>query len=487
MMQPTILLAHAYLPAALRARYEAACPGWRIVPFVSTFPGMSSAYTALAADLRRRYPGPLLAALLRHLKVADAGPVVVAWYSGGYAMARELAADGAKPAAWVGIDGMHTGKDGDGTASDAGVEWLVKLARAALVGETVVALGHSDVRTYGTVASTTDVAREVRRLADVPPGDKHGGLILRAYNVRGPDHDEHVAALSEWGPTLLGEAVALASGVAAPPLPPPPVVAPATSAWADPAPGEPLRRGHRGPRVKELQLSLAAAGYPCDADGLFGPATEAQVKALQRRVGLPVTGVVGEGDLVALRAAVASASADPYEDTLPEIPGVLSDAEVDALFGPLLWVHAPRADEPGAVRITNGWTAANLRRVVIPQLRGVEGAPPDGGVYLHRLVAEQTRALFAAWEAAGLIRLVRTWAGSWNPRLVRGGSTLSRHSYATSFDINAAWNPMGRPPAPQGAMGSVVELVPLAVEHGFTWGGQWSRPDGMHFEGIKAL
>ena len=90
--------------------------------------------------------------------------------------------------------------------------------------------------------------------------------------------------------------------------------APSTkTSWTEPAPGAPLRPGHRGPRVKQAQIFLASAGYPCDADGLFGPATEAQVKALQRRVGMAVTGVVGEAELVALRAAVAAA-ADPYAD-----------------------------------------------------------------------------------------------------------------------------------------------------------------------------
>lgn len=475
----TILLAHAYLPADVRARYEAACPGWRIVPFVSSFPGMSAAYTALAADLRRRYPGPLLDALLRHLKVADDGPCAVGWFSAGYAMARELAADGAQPAAWIGLDGMHAGKDPDGTASDVGVAWLVKLARAALVGETVVALGHSDVRTYGAVASTTDVAAEVRRLAEVPPGDKHGGLILRAYNVRAADHDEHVAALTGWGPALLGEAVALVSGVASPTA----ISTPTTATWTEPQSAI-LRRGHRGDAVRDLQRLLAAAGFVVARDGLYGPATESAVREYQEERGLTADGVAGPETLASLRGRVVGEVADTDPGALP---GVLSDAEVDALFGPLEWVHAPTATEQGGVRITNNWTKDNLRRVVIPQLRGVEGAPADGGVYLHRLIAEQTRALFAAWEAAGLMPLVRTWAGSWNPRLVRGGSTLSRHSYATSFDINAAWNGLGKPAAPRGTIGSVVPLVPLAVAHGYTNGMNWSRPDPMHMECVRVL
>ncbi|NRA35694.1 MAG: M15 family metallopeptidase, partial [Polyangiaceae bacterium] len=36
--------------------------------------------------------------------------------------------------------------------------------------------------------------------------------------------------------------------------------------------------------------------------------------------------------------------------------------------------------------------------------------------------------------------------------------------------------------------GSVRELVTIAEEHGFYWGGFFStRPDGMHFEAAKVL
>lgn len=256
-----------------------------------------------------------------------------------------------------------------------------------------------------------------------------------------------------------------------------------------------LRRGSVGDDVRVVQLALVRAGHDVVIDGVFGRRTEAATIRFQAERGLIEDGIVGPATREALGIAgpVTLASlrgrvVGDVEDTDPGVlPSVLSDAEVDALFGPLEWVHAPTATEPGSVRITNGWTKDNLRRVVIPQLRGVEGAPADGGVYLHRLIAEQTRALFAAWEAAGLLPLVRTWAGSWNPRLVRGGSTLSRHSYATSFDINAAWNGLGKPAAPRGAIGSVVPLVPLAVAHGYTWGGRWNRPDAMHFEGVRVL
>ena len=81
-----------------------------------------------------------------------------------------------------------------------------------------------------------------------------------------------------------------------------------------------------------------------------------------------------------------------------------------------------------------------------------------------------------------------TWAGLWNPRFVRGSRrTLSNHAYASAFDINAPWNGLRRQPALVGKRGSVRELVAVANELGWWWGGHgfppdYGRKDGMHFE-----
>jgi hypothetical protein len=71
---------------------------------------------------------------------------------------------------------------------------------------------------------------------------------------------------------------------------------------------------------------------------------------------------------------------------------------------------------------------------------------------------------------------------------VRGSNTtLSNHAWGTGFDINAKWNPLGAVPALRGDTGSVRELVPIAHDHGFFWGGHFSRSDGMHFEVARVL
>ncbi len=153
------------------------------------------------------------------------------------------------------------------------------------------------------------------------------------------------------------------------------------------------------------------------------------------------------------------------------------------VLGRIEWVRA----SGDFIRITNGWERQHLVEVFIPQLAHVPGGN-GGRLRFHRVAAEQLRRLFAAWEAAGLLHLLKTFDGAWVPRTIRlHPRVLSNHAYGTAFDINAAWNGMLRVPALVGQPGSVRELVPLANAHGFYWGGHWNfdgkgAADGMHFE-----
>lgn len=54
-----------------------------------------------------------------------------------------------------------------------------------------------------------------------------------------------------------------------------------------------LKRGDSGPEVVALQKQLNAIGYNLKVFGFFGPQTEAAVKQIQLRTGLPNTGVYG--------------------------------------------------------------------------------------------------------------------------------------------------------------------------------------------------
>lgn len=78
--------------------------------------------------------------------------------------------------------------------------------------------------------------------------------------------------------------------------------------WDSIAAGRSLRRGARGPLVKELQARLAAAGFPCGDDSSFGPTVEKAVKAFQEANKLDPDGIVGKD--VATRLGPVPAKTD---------------------------------------------------------------------------------------------------------------------------------------------------------------------------------
>jgi len=84
-----------------------------------------------------------------------------------------------------------------------------------------------------------------------------------------------------------------------------------------------LRRGSTGEGVRQLQAFLRVRGYPVGTvDGIFGPGTEAAVRAFQRRQGLPVDGAVGGRT----RAAIARMAELPAIASLVRSDGRLLSA-----------------------------------------------------------------------------------------------------------------------------------------------------------------
>jgi hypothetical protein len=170
-------------------------------------------------------------------------------------------------------------------------------------------------------------------------------------------------------------------------------------------------------------------------------------------------------------------------------PGVepLNAYDKALLFGTFSYKPAPVAGCPEAVVITNS-KDFKIDWVEIPQLANLTGAPGNHKVQFNAKCKDSLVALFQEWEDAGLIDRVKSWAGSYVPRFVRGSrTTLSSHAWGTAFDINAQWNGLGMQPALIGKPGCVRELVEIANNHGWFWGGHFNRLDGMHFEKYKIL
>jgi hypothetical protein len=219
-MTTLAILVHA--DPSVRAAYQAALPpDTDLLILNAPGGGRSSAYTQLARSIAAG-PGTMLEAVVRRAGGLTldryTGGVVLATFSAGYGLARELlwASDGSdrQLSGLVAIDSWHAGFDPDHTAADAQLDGLIRYAGRALAGECVCWLAHTDVETPQdgpeAFASTTQVVDEVQRLMGLPgdPVDwSDGGLRLRGRDEHVSDHAEHVAALTVWGPDWLGDAV----------------------------------------------------------------------------------------------------------------------------------------------------------------------------------------------------------------------------------------------------------------------------------------
>ena len=84
----------------------------------------------------------------------------------------------------------------------------------------------------------------------------------------------------------------------------------------------------------------------------------------------------------------------------------------------------------------------------------------------------------------GLAQLIdpKQYAGCYAPRLLRPDDPtagISHHAWGAAIDINAGSNPFGGTPHQD------PRLVRIFERWGFTWGGHWLVPDGMHFEFVR--
>jgi len=251
-----------------------------------------------------------------------------------------------------------------------------------------------------------------------------------------------------------------------------------------------LKSGCNGEDVKAWERFLVGQSYYwVEIDGTFDSDLVEATKAFQSANGLTPDGTVGPMTwALALRfgfPGIEDTSTDESGPNWPPKPsfGPMSSADRASAFGTFAFVPAGILGNPEAIKITDGWASGNITSVLVPQLKGVTGAPTSCSISFHTKAAAQLIALWKAWEDAGLLPLVESFAGSWAPRYVRGSRTyLSNHAWGTAFDINAGYNPLGAVPALVGKTGSVRKLVALANDNGFYWGGHFERMDGMHFE-----
>lgn len=98
---------------------------------------------------------------------------------------------------------------------------------------------------------------------------------------------------------------------------------------------------------------------------------------------------------------------------------------------------------------------------------------------VNQAIADEVTAFFAALQKAQLWTKLVTYDGGYVWRAQRGSAKLSMHAYGAALDFNANTNELGT----KGDMDP--DVVALAENRGWTWGGRWQRPDPMHFQWVR--
>lgn len=101
----------------------------------------------------------------------------------------------------------------------------------------------------------------------------------------------------------------------------------------------------------------------------------------------------------------------------------------------------------------------------------------------HTLVADAlVDALMACFEA-GVPRHRLKYGGCYAWRAMRGGAKLSTHTWGIAVDLEPAENRLGVPYI----RGKMLDkrVVDIFKDRGWTWGGDFNRPDCMHFQAAQ--
>ncbi len=422
-----ILLAHATPDVAPMFGAAAAARGLDVdvVPIRSPYAGMSAAYDALAQSVLR--DGRVLPGLLQRYKPPRAGydsTWLVCW-SGSYAIARAMRpADRAEIAGLVLLDGGHTVLVADGTASAAGVAWLADWAREAKAGRCTVAIHHTDVRTYGDTASTTQVAQKVLQLV----GGQGGRFTVQAHNVAVKDTDEHVAARDGWGPAVVAEA--MASALLGPgreqgrerdvvPVSKGPAAGanqPAQDRDTPPPPTERdpkakprvLKRGDKGDDVTAWAKRLLDLGYdPGGLDDDFGPLLDRATREFQGDAHLVADGLVGPKT----RAAAEMARPRPAPPAPPQgLPAAVLACAVDDLAAGVCEERPNDGERVGQYLRAVGaappahWCAAGMTDWIRRGAKKLGAPPPVPGSAGAKTLEAQFRRAGRFVEAADILK-----------------------------------------------------------------------------------
>lgn len=247
-----------------------------------------------------------------------------------------------------------------------------------------------------------------------------------------------------------------------------------------------LKLGSFGADVLKWEIFLRGQGFPIVANAEFDKLTMELTKKFQARSKLKPDGIVGaESWGVALSKGLSGVidedgGGDEDGDNYPlpptDVTPYFANAERIRDFGRFEYKASPTDTNPEAILVLDDFVKRNIVAV----------KPINSNItlHVHKFVKDDLKSMFAHLLREKLMHKIISWNGSYNARFKRGSrDDLSSHSWGTAFDINSNNNKLGTVPALKNEKGCVRDLVGIANEHGFYWGGHFNRRrDGMHFE-----
>ena len=158
-----------------------------------------------------------------------------------------------------------------------------------------------------------------------------------------------------------------------------------------------------------------------------------------------------------------------------------------------LWPHQSDVDAfYGNPRGKDGeesaaWVDANIVKLRAPwPLVTAWDFQPVRAIKVHsKCSASLNKVLKQIWDIANRDEAkIKEWgmhlyAGGFKFRLMHGGTKLSMHSWGCAVDFDSARNSFGDTTPNFATIPAVLDA--FAAE-GWTWGGKWTKPDGMHWQ-----
>lgn len=162
--------------------------------------------------------------------------------------------------------------------------------------------------------------------------------------------------------------------------------------------------------------------------------------------------------------------------------GTLGMAEMKAALGEFTYRVNSGSDW---VTVDSAWASANLPSSRVSLGLGVRAR-------CHQVLEPQLRGAFAEIAARGLsgaidVNNANEAGGCFGPRFNRLSPNssvgfLSRHTWAAAIDLNTIRDCQGCTPPSMAVRAGGCEAVRIMRKYGFSWGGNYTTPDGMHFE-----